>query len=116
MINDKYGHSFGDECLRDFSNLLKHNLRSNGLDDTVIRFGGDEFIILFNAQDTMVINERLMDINKEISDHFKNKDIDLSFSYGVSKNEFDDINKAIAYSDEKMYINKINHYKFRDIK
>ncbi|HAS8263906.1 TPA: GGDEF domain-containing protein [Vibrio vulnificus] len=101
LINDKYGHSFGDECLRDFSNLLKHNLRSNGLDDTVIGFGGDEFIILFNAQDTMVINERLMDINKVISDHFKNKDIDLSFSYGVSKNEFDDINKAIAYSDEK---------------
>ncbi|HAS6025788.1 TPA: diguanylate cyclase [Vibrio vulnificus] len=116
LINDRYGHSFGDECLRDFSILLKHNLRNNGLDDTVIRFGGDEFIILFDAKDAMVINDRLMDINKEIFNHFKNKDIDLSFSHGVSKNEFDDINKAIAFADEKMYVNKINYYKFRDIK
>jgi len=42
-INDTYGHSVGDEILKRVGNSLKEILRK---EDTVCRFGGDEFVIL----------------------------------------------------------------------
>ncbi len=42
-INDTYGHAVGDEILKSVAHSLKEILRK---DDTVCRFGGDEFVIL----------------------------------------------------------------------
>jgi diguanylate cyclase (GGDEF)-like protein/PAS domain S-box-containing protein len=42
-INDTYGHAVGDEILKRVAHSLKEILRK---DDTVCRFGGDEFVIL----------------------------------------------------------------------
>jgi diguanylate cyclase (GGDEF)-like protein len=42
-INDTYGHAVGDDCLKTFVNVAKKTICHN---DTVSRFGGDEFMIL----------------------------------------------------------------------
>jgi diguanylate cyclase (GGDEF)-like protein len=42
-INDTYGHQTGDAVLQTVAMRLKHNTRS---DDTVSRYGGDEFLYL----------------------------------------------------------------------
>jgi diguanylate cyclase (GGDEF)-like protein len=42
-VNDTYGHAVGDEILKQVAHSLKKILRK---DDTVCRFGGDEFVIL----------------------------------------------------------------------
>lgn len=48
QINDKYGHLAGDRILIAFTNLLRQTLRNT---DEIVRFGGDEFIImLYNMQ------------------------------------------------------------------
>jgi len=43
QINDRYGHPFGDECLRLIGQLLGECCRS---EDIVCRYGGEEFVIL----------------------------------------------------------------------
>lgn len=43
LINDKYGHLGGDECLVHFAKLLRENCRAN---DFVFRIGGEEFLLL----------------------------------------------------------------------
>ena len=43
-INDGFGHSIGDEALKHLSNEFKKNGREN---DIIIRYGGDEFVVLF---------------------------------------------------------------------
>ncbi|XQU08052.1 diguanylate cyclase [Halomonas sp. LY9] len=42
-FNDFYGHSEGDNCLRDVANAIRDACRP---DDVVCRFGGEEFLIL----------------------------------------------------------------------
>jgi len=42
-INDTYGHSAGDEVLKNVARQMKNILRK---EDTICRFGGDEFVIL----------------------------------------------------------------------
>ena len=43
LINDAYGHSTGDEVLKNFANCLTKNMRP---EDIVSRFGGEEFVAL----------------------------------------------------------------------
>ena len=43
-INDHYGHQIGDEVLRGVASLLREAVRES---DIVVRYGGDEFLIVF---------------------------------------------------------------------
>ncbi len=47
-VNDSLGHLFGDEVLRTLTVTLKSSLRSS---DAVVRFGGDEFVVLASVPD-----------------------------------------------------------------
>ena len=44
IINDKYGHQCGDEAIKKVAEILEQSVRK---DDVVIRYGGDEFTIVF---------------------------------------------------------------------
>lgn len=101
-INDKHGHKVGDLCLKQASDILSKNLRD---DDLIIRYGGDEFIILTMMQDAELISRRISEINNIFTDLFLEKNLDLSFSYGISKIS-SDITKSISDADSLMYINK----------
>ncbi|MFA6321344.1 MAG: diguanylate cyclase [Candidatus Omnitrophota bacterium] len=60
-INDVYGHDFGDLVLKQFALYLKKMVRKY---DTVIRFGGEEFIIISPAVDMMkaqIMAQRILD-------------------------------------------------------
>ena len=43
LVNDRFGHQYGDHCLIAFSEILQSECESNA----VFRYGGDEFCLLF---------------------------------------------------------------------
>ncbi|HSR73888.1 MAG TPA: diguanylate cyclase [Sulfurovum sp.] len=61
-INDTYGHSVGDKILKHVGNSLQEIFRKN---DTVCRFGGDEFVILVEDLNSFeYLDEILQRINQ----------------------------------------------------
>ncbi len=54
LVNDLFGHDMGDRVLVAFSEVVRHNVRS---DDMVSRIGGDEFMVFFrNAVNTEAVS------------------------------------------------------------
>ncbi len=105
-INDTFGHVSGDKVLVFIALQLK---RSGG---SVIRYGGDEFCIMFDSSMTEASAGQKMHIVREtvikkllkVSGHqFK-----TSFSYGICGfNSGDVITEVIESADSKMYDDKI---------
>ena len=102
VINDFYGHSKGDEVLRDFAKTMKYMLRDS---DTVVRFGGDEFVLLLEGTSRLAVQQRIEIIRANIEAYFAVKQLQLSFSYGVVEIE-GDINSALNKADKAMYEQK----------
>ncbi len=59
-LNDAYGHTVGDEIIRDFARVLLAASRST---DVVARYGGDEFVAILphaSEQEARAVAERLV--------------------------------------------------------
>lgn len=101
-INDNFGHYVGDEVLRDFSLTIKNMLRD---EDVIIRFGGDEFIILLNSHVIKNVHQRIEQLRQNIEWYFNQKETQLSFSYGVASLQ-DGVELALKTADTAMYKQK----------
>lgn len=54
QINDRYGHSMGDEALRNIGSMIRSVLRPY---DAAARWGGDEFLVMLVNADENAMNE-----------------------------------------------------------
>lgn len=82
-INDNYGHLAGDFVLKEFSDLAINTIRKT---DDLYRYGGDEFIIIFNECDkkeALSIVERLRKRVEKRDFIFDNKLIRITVSIGI---------------------------------
>lgn len=106
IINDTYGHVIGDKVLVYIANQLKKTKES------VVRYGGDEFMIIFS--DSTTIEEASSTINKiredVIKKHLvaKESSFKVSFSFGLCQFKKGDSLSVITESaDSRMYEDKI---------
>jgi diguanylate cyclase (GGDEF)-like protein len=112
QINDTYGHLVGDFVLIKFVQIVKKMIRES---DKIYRFGGDEFIILFNRMDKKRIDIIANKIIEKLSNtklKYKDNIISLTTSIGVTCHKQNDTKDTILKrADETLYESKIDRNK-----
>lgn len=115
QINDNWGHNEGDEALRSMAKVMRESFREA---DLLVRYGGDEFAVLFSdthEQGAWIAVEYLVE-QTEAWNLSSGKPWKLAFSWGVS--EFDhngngDIKAWLEDADAKMYAMKTKNHRER---
>lgn len=108
-INDKMGHSCGDDVLKYITSLLAEKLRPY---DVLGRYGGDEFIILLpntTKQAAQEIGERLRSHIASSRMDFEHNTISETISVGLACHDTpsdEDIDALIVRADSNLYLAK----------
>jgi diguanylate cyclase (GGDEF)-like protein len=83
VINDTHGHCIGDEVLREVGRSLAENCRA---DETVARFGGEEFVCILNEADSEAAKACAQRIHHCLSEAMR-FDFPVTLSIGVATND-----------------------------
>jgi diguanylate cyclase (GGDEF)-like protein/PAS domain S-box-containing protein len=104
LINDKYGHSIGDEVLKKFAKVLKQNVRFT---DTLARWGGEEFVILLPQADITHAVAAATKIRSAIETYDFGCDERITASFGVSMTQDEDTQTLwFNRADKALYLAK----------
>lgn len=113
VVNDKYGHLFGDLVLKAISKLFKEiALKYNA---TVYRYGGEEFLMIFSKTNEIdicsaaeEIRDRFLKENFNIGEKTDSFTISLGISKMGASSKLIDIFKLINLADDALYVSKNN--------
>jgi two-component system, cell cycle response regulator len=112
MVNDTYGHDVGDTVLKELSHTLESNVRDS---DLVIRYGGEEFIVILND----VANEQsVLDVAEKLRQKVEERTISVGVGKTITKtisvgaslfpDDSESIWQVIKFSDVALYDAKQN--------
>ncbi len=104
QVNDSFGHPAGDAVLREIARAIKDCIRKT---DILIRYGGDEFLLLFPKMSEEILERKMQEIsaaveNIRIADY---PELHLSISIG-GVTGVHPITEAIRQADLHMYAQK----------
>lgn len=105
QVNDTFGHEAGDEALKRIYKIFEEEKR---VQDTIIRYGGDEFVMVLPSTTTSGAKKLLKRMRKKVS-KIKYGKIKLGFSLGVvleRSGRHTKLNELIKKADKKMYKDK----------
>jgi len=104
-INDTFGHEKGDLVLQELSTLLLTAVRKS---DMVVRWGGDEFLIIAPYADKKDIEIIVNRVENELLEISQKLQIGISVSSGLATYPRDGkkINDLIHIADRNMYVLK----------
>ena len=105
QVNDTHGHDIGDLMLKETATILKSSVREA---DLVIRFGGEEFLVLLLDTETgaaLEVAEKIRSRMEEFKLRVGEVVLQKSISIGVSEfpGDTDGFWQAIKYADVAMY-------------
>ena len=106
-INTRFGHLTGDFVLAEIAGILKASIRGS---DAVVRYGGDEFLILLSDSTAAGAQKVIQRINARLADWNEAgnlKNFRISVSIGVAEwQDGDTLDDMLDGADRKMYEQK----------
>lgn len=110
QVNDKFGHTVGDELLKHMQSRISKQIR---VTDTLVRYGGEEFAIILpdtSASEAFAVAERIrLAIVEpfELLDNVLHKSVSIGVAE-VHKTDIHDNNLFIKHADQCLYRAKNN--------
>ncbi len=103
-LNDSFGHFYGDDYLKTISRTIKESCRH---EDLVVRWGGDEFVVLLLRTDTEKAEEIVSRIEENLS-KVGCFSVEASASFGVAtkKDLVTDFYDVLRNAELAMYSKK----------
>jgi len=80
VMNDRYGHSTGDQILQTVAELIRARLRKT---DTFARLGGDEFVMLFPETGGVAVMTVVSEVFNQLDQEMSRRGWPIGFSVGV---------------------------------
>ncbi|NQY93864.1 MAG: GGDEF domain-containing protein, partial [Campylobacteraceae bacterium] len=85
-VNDEYGHDIGDKVLKELSRILEESVRES---DIVVRYGGEEFIVLLvgisGVEDSMKVANKIRErVRENEIDVYAGAKLKKTISIGLS--------------------------------
>lgn len=105
LVNDTYGHQYGDYVLREVANLLKDSFRKT---DMLYRYGGEELAIIMpetSLENAVIPAERLREKISRYEFIYNGIKTKLTVSLGVSSMDLnmDSQKDIVKFSDVALY-------------
>jgi len=105
MVNDTYGHDAGDAVLKALAKVLKQSVRAS---DMVIRYGGEEFLIILQesqGHNADQVAEKIRVSVEQLKTSVAGVVIEKTISIGVSDfpTDSDTFWQAVKYADVALY-------------
>ncbi|HOO29300.1 MAG TPA: diguanylate cyclase, partial [Lachnospiraceae bacterium] len=106
MTNDVFGHTMGDNLLKTVSDILQKTADTN---DRVIRWGGDEFIIVVPHADRKHLESLIVKIKSDLKSITITDGIEASVSFGMSikQHKWISTDDILKEAEEMMYQTKL---------
>lgn len=105
-FNDTYGHDCGDLVLREVARIFNENMIGKGF---TIRWGGEEFLIVYEDANLEKAYEHLKTIRQKILDYqleYKGELLSVTMTFGLTGGDERDINDIIKEADNLLYYGK----------
>lgn len=108
QVNDTYGHQVGDSVLVKLSKILQSNIRSR---DIAVRYGGEEFLLIFpdctKEEASIIIESIKKDYTKDMTE-VMNLKVGTTLSAGISSLPQDSVSieEVLKYADDALYSSK----------
>lgn len=102
-INDRFGHSVGDQVLKAIGRRILDNVRS---DDVACRIGGDEFVVVLRSARSLAGVERLASRVVGLLEgpyDIDGTDVPVTVSVGWSWEPNDNADNLLRIADARMY-------------
>jgi diguanylate cyclase (GGDEF)-like protein len=113
IINDTFGHTFGDKVLWSIAQNMQRNLRKT---DSIARLGGDEFALLLPEVDSETARVAIPKIQEKLMQEMQDNQWPVTFSIGVitlNAPPFT-VDEILGFADKMMY--SVKNYGKNDIK
>jgi len=104
-VNDIYGHQQGDSAIKIIGDLIRNSISEN---DFAGRYGGEEFLIVFNTNDVDLVKSKMEKMKECLIKYTKPLNITISTGIYKFNPDNDRIKDAIRKADETLYYVKKN--------